>query len=388
MIDQDLIRYATPAQARMLQATIDHGSDMAAAEALGCRVGSISTARSRARRAAAERGVSPEHGWTHEQPEDAIVVGVSTMVKTADGLPQWVKTRLRPESVAAAWQAAAERSAELMPWADEQPAPVATDDELLTVYGFGDPHFGMFAWAAETCDADYDLAIAKGLHIRAMRYLARQVPPSRDALILSVGDLAHADNPRNQTSRSGHALDVDTRYFRMVDTILQTAIAQIEIALRRHAFVRVVLLPGNHDDITSPWVATCLRHRYHAESRVDVWDGHGGRFFYHDHGQQITLGATHGDTVRPLTKLQGIMDVRDQGRGRISRWRHWYTGHIHQDKRIPLESCAVEVLPTLAPLDAYAAAAGYRSARSARADVWHQDGGRLQQHYAPVEILG
>ena len=83
---------------------------------------------------------------------------------------------------------------------------------LLTVYPVADAHIGMMSWGRETGE-DYDTATACA---RVREWVGRCVassPAAHTAIILGVGDLLHSDDQTNQTPRSKHALDVDTRHF-------------------------------------------------------------------------------------------------------------------------------------------------------------------------------
>ena len=87
----------------------------------------------------------------------------------------------------------------------EIPAPEILNADLLTVYPMGDPHLGMYAWAAET-GTDFDLEIAERNLTAATVRLVMASPPSEEALIVNVGDFFHGDTSANRTLRSGHGL--------------------------------------------------------------------------------------------------------------------------------------------------------------------------------------
>jgi hypothetical protein len=129
-----------------------------------------------------------------------VVKGTSTLYD-ADGNERlkWVKTRLDDERFDqimreyVEWLAtSAKGKAELTP------APVHSQDDLLSVYAIGDPHLGLFSWAAETGE-DFDLKIAERLTTSAVARLVSCSPDSSEALILELGDLLHADDSTNQT---------------------------------------------------------------------------------------------------------------------------------------------------------------------------------------------
>jgi hypothetical protein len=259
----------------------------------------------------------------------------------------------------------------------------ACTEDLLAVYAFGDPHGGMFARGKETRGEDYDLAAFEQLHAGAVDHLASLAPPAAEALLVCVGDLLHCDTAENRTARAGHALDVDTRFAKVIAAVERTWIRMVWRALERHARVKVILATGNHDPHGSYWLSRVLTAHFRTEPRVTIDDNAGGRFHYHRHGRCL-LGVTHGDMAKP--KVLGEVMTRDQDT-RADDFRHWYTGHLHTDQRLTLGSCTVDVLPTLAPGDAWSAAMGYRSPRSARLDVWSLTAGQVSSVWATPETL-
>ena len=89
----------------------------------------------------------------------------------------------------------------------------------MSCYLISDLHLGMYSWARET-GADYDIRIASGLLISAMKRLMQKTPRAQHCVIAQLGDLMHMDDSSNQTRRSRNALDVDTRYERVSEVAL------------------------------------------------------------------------------------------------------------------------------------------------------------------------
>ena len=113
-----------------------------------------------------------------------------------------------------------------------------------------------------------------------------------------------------------------------------------------------------------------------------VVDQRPGRFHYYRFGQCF-LGVTHGDTVKPprLPLLMATRKPKDWGE---TKWRKWYTGHLHTEIVRDYGGAVVETLATLSPKDAYAQEAGYDSARKTIVDIWHRERGRLARHEVGV----
>lgn len=317
-----------------------------------------------------------EAGAVWQVPEGHAVKGVSALVD-ADGrtVLEWKKTAVESQSrdaVKAAIHDAFDRhdGYALLP-----PAPSYTDASLLTVYPIVDLHLGLYAWGQET-GADYDTEIAASLLRQAVKDLVARSAASHTAIVLDLGDYFHADDSRNQTKRSGNPLDVDTRYARVLQIGVELTVECIELALQKHARVIYRKLPGNHDDETSLMLAIALAAWFRNEPRVTV-DTNPGRFFMHTHGK-VMIAATHGDMLK-MGDMAGFMAAnwpRDWGN---TEFRYAFTGHVHHDRVKSGGGVRAESFNTLAAKDAWHAASGYVSARSAVSITMHKDKGEVDR---------
>lgn len=322
------------------------------------------------------------HAPVFPHPAGQAVKGVSTLYD-ADGVikAQWVKsdaTKRTPDEWAQHVRDALADVSPLKPI----PAKRGSNGDLLTVYPIGDHHTAMYAWAEEA-GADYDLKIAERLLVSAATHLVAQAPASKHALVINVGDFLHVDNLRNETSRSGNALDVDTRYAAMIRAAVKMLRAVIEQALTRHQFVTVVNAVGNHDDVGALWLSLALGQFYERNPRVTVVQ-QPGKFYYYRHGK-VLIGVTHGDTVK-LDHLGGVMAADRPEDWGATQHRYWITGHIHQRRTIELPGVMVESFRTLAARDAWASAAGYRSGRDMMNVVFHANHGEVARNRFDVSM--
>lgn len=369
----DLLEYATPAQERVLRAIIEHGSHRKAADELGLAHGTISAHMMQVRKVAASKGYSPDHDMTNTVPAPFVVKGTSTLYDDEGNVKQqWVKSQVDNAQLMAMAKASAKAF-----FSEQEPLPTIDapegyqDDDLLTVYPLADLHLGMFSWAKET-GADFDCDIASRLIIAGFRKLIDRTPPSRYCLIPQLGDLMHLDDDSNQTRRSGNALDVDTRFARVARVALKVYRAVIDMALEKHEKVKVVNVPGNHDDVSGMWVGLAVETAYENNPRVEV-DNSPGPYFYHSFGENL-LGMCHGHTCKP-DALGEIMASDLPYQFGSTTYRYWLTGHIHHLTTKESRLCVVESFRTLAARDAWHHGAGYRAKRDIRAIVYHRDFG-------------
>jgi hypothetical protein len=330
---------------------------------------------------AARRGLSAHHDMTHAVPAQYEVRGVSTLYGP-DGRvsQQWVKSRLRDDDAARAMREAIEEmAAEYRGTAKPVKAPARSMAGLLSVYPMGDPHIGCYAWAAEAGE-DFDVEIARQDLLSAAARLVDVAPASERALICNLGDFFHADS-LSQLTKSGHKLDVDTRWPRVLRLGCHLMVDLITLALRKHAKVEVINAIGNHDDHSSIMLSAFLEAWFHAEPRVHVHPTT-SKFHYVEFGRCL-IGVTHGDTVKHLALGELMASDRPEAWGRTLH-RYWYTGHIHHTSKTELRGAVVESFRTLAAKDAWHASQGYRSGRDMYAIVLDAEHGEVERHRCDI----
>lgn len=314
---------------------------------------------------------------TEEEPRPRGVT-TSTLVD-ADGVTklQWIKERSVKESrLELLERLLRDLPDHIEPRADAAPAPaVATDADLLAVYPMGDPHLGMLSWKPET-GASWDLDRSEAVHRAAFDTLVERGPRTRRAILAPLGDFFHADDSSNRTSRSGHALDVDGRYGKILATGLRLLVYAADRLLEHHDSVAVEPLTGNHDDHSALMLGVALDAYYRNEPRVQV-SMSPAIHRYHRFGECL-LGFTHGHTGK-LAGLGGVMACDRPEDWGATRWRHWITGHRHSSQRLEVPGAIVEVFRTLAPADAWAAGEGYRSGRDQHRIVYHRRWGEVSR---------
>lgn len=383
-IDAKLLEFATPKQAEVVRAVQTHGSNRKAAKALGVSVSRVRGHVSELRKRAAKRGYAPENNIQHPTPSGFSVKEYTTEY-SADGEvnKQWVKVSADRQNKFDLLVGAMEAAAESWHGTAKKTAPPKyADKDLMCVYPFGDPHVGLFAWAEETGDKDFDLKAAEKVMYGAVDHLVDLAPPAQEAVLVSVGDLFHADNMSNRTTRSGHPLDVDTRYQKVYQIALATILRCIDRCLEKHKKVRFISAVGNHDDVSAYTLAVAVSAFYAKEPRVEV-DLTPGKFHWHRFGKNL-IGVTHGDTCKPA-KLPMVMAAdRAQDWGETTE-RRWYVGHLHHDHVVEHPGCVVETIRTLTPRDAYASAGGWRSGQDMKLDVYHKEHGLINRHLVGVE---
>lgn len=391
-LDEGMLQFATMRQAMYLRAINEHGSMRAAAEKLGVGHTSLShsikalkvKAAGMTKRKAALMGYSPEHDMTRTVPEGFNVKGVSTYYNK-DGKPsgQWVKSQRDNDQAEQIMRDFIESLVEDIRGKAPVTAPPAhCNDDLLCVYPMGDPHFGMYAWAQET-GADFDVDIAERLTTGAIDRLVESAPAAGTAIILPLGDFFHADDSTSRT-RSGHALDTDTRWAKVMQVGLRAMLHCVRAALRKHARVIVRIVKGNHDPHASLGLALAVDAYFHGEPRVEV-DLTANAFWYFRFGR-VLIGSTHGDEAKPAD-MPGIMAYdRAEDWGQTTH-RYWYLGHVHHQTLKEYPGVIVEQFRTLAARDAWHSGMGYRAGRDMCLIIHHRTMGEIERHRVDVATI-
>ncbi len=319
-------------------------------------------------------------------PDRHEVRGVSTLVGPDGEIrAQWIKTRAEQEQREDLLRRLLEEIPEVVPARGQVPLEdFRRRSDLLSVYPMGDPHVGMLCWHGDAGD-DFDLERAELQLDIAARYLTNAGAGTRKAAIINLGDFFHSDSQENRTRRSGHQLDVDTRYAKIARAGLRIMISMAEFALRRHEEVTVINSVGNHDDHTSLWLSVAMDAHFRDEPRLTV-DLSPAKFHYLRHGK-VLIGVTHGDTVKP-PDLEGIMAHDCAEQWSETEYRHWFCGHIHHRRVHEFRNCTVESFRTLAPRDAYAQGHGYRSRRDMQKIVFSEEFGEISRVIADHRLIG
>lgn len=323
---------------------------------------------------------------TREVPDPFAVKRVSTNYK-ADGSvgQQWVIAEPDRQRTAEMVREFVEELCQSARGKHEPtPAPVIDTDDLLTVYKFGDPHFGMASTILAGGD-DFDVDEADRLTRGGIDRLVRVTPASRECIVEVIGDTMHANDGSARTPGHGHQLDVDGRGFGYA--MLRCARAWcyvIERALEKHAKVTVWMLEGNHDPDAASALSIAIALYFERETRVQI-DLGAAVFRYHRFGK-VLLGAHHGDRVKmaDLPLLMAVDRPQDWGE---TEFRYVDTGHIHHDVVKEIQGVRVESLRTLAAKDPYHAMKGYRSLRDTRAAVYHRDYGEVERYTVSAAMI-
>jgi hypothetical protein len=384
-MDDRILEFLDGRSHKLVQAVLKHGSERKAAKALGLSHGTVSGVVTRAKAKAAKRGWSPEYGLEHPCPPGQFVKGVSTLYN-ADGEVnlQWVKTNANLEDMAETLRVIAESLAEGSPSAKPIKKPKGSrSDQLATHYKIGDLHLGLYAWAQETLAEDWDVHKATS-HVKAgIRYLTEASPDSKIGVILNVGDWFHINDRSNSTPRSKNALDVDTRYGKVIQAGVDIMKSAVSAALENHDEVHIVNAPGNHDPDATVWLALLLTSYYEDEPRVTVWPSDSPWALW-THGK-VAVAVNHG-----IKKRQAQYEfLTRQFRREFGGAEHIYVdnGHIHHKQVEEIGGIMFESWNVIPPVDAWHAEMGYGAKRSLTSVTYDKEFGEVSRNVCDIRMI-
>ncbi len=374
-----LIEYAeTDTQRAALRACSDAETKKEAASALGIDLRGLQRTVKRVERKAASRGFAPQHDMTQTAADGYIVKGTSTLYD-ADGSPkiQWVKTSKEGQ--------VAESLANVLEDFKYKPAPKVKkpsktlDSDLASLYTLTDYHLGMYAWKAETGD-DWDTDIAARVMINAINDMVAKTPNSELGILNIQGDFLHWDGLDAVTPASGHILDADTRFDRMIELAIDLNAWAIEALLAKHKHVRVIICEGNHDLAGSAWLRKTIKKLMAKNDRVTV-DDTPLPYYAYLHGE-IMLGFHHGHKkANKALPMLFSSEPRYRSMWGAANYTYIHTGHYHHKEVDSHENggAIVERHQTLSGRDAYAARGGFISQRGAVVITYHKTMGEVER---------
>ncbi len=360
----DLKPWANEVQLRYLAAIEERGGSIRkAAKDLGKHHSTLQDALKLVRKNAAAHGYSPDHGLNHVVPDPFIAKGHSTLDRVfADGtreqVLQWTKTRLDDVS----WLEGVKSGVAAFV-AEQEPlpaprAPRSRDQDVIPFIQIGDAHLGMLAHEAET-GANFDLKIAETELCTAIAMLIDGSEPTERIFINDLGDFTHYENMAGVTEASGHALDLDGRFPKMIDVYARVMRFIVDKALTKAQHVDIAVNQGNHSRTNDIWMAVLLKAVYGHTGRVHVLNNH-SPFIGYRMGKTLVM-THHSDTCKP-NRLAQVMTTDFRADWGETDYHYIDIGHIHHAMAMKEHpDLVIESWNILAPKDKWAADGGYRS---------------------------
>lgn len=330
------------------------------------------------------QGFAPDADMVHPVPKPYLVKGVSTYYdKDGNKAGQWVKSSLDHRLANDAMRAAIDELASSIPRAKPVKGPTHTLDHLCTLYTLTDCHVGMKAWAPET-GADWDLEIAEKTLTGALDYLIDASPRSSTCVLNQLGDWLHFDSLSSITPTSGHLLDADSRFPKVVSISTRILRYCIDRLLLKHGTVIALMAEGNHDMASSVWLRHLFGLLYENEPRFKMLESE-IPYYVHTHGQ--TMLAFHHGHLKKNDHLPLLFAAQYAKEWGSTTKRYCHTGHRHHVEEKEHSGMTVVQHATIAARDAYAARGGWIAERKIKAITYHTEYGETSTVTVVPEML-
>lgn len=330
------------------------------------------------------QGFAPDIDLIDPLPSPLVLSGTSTMRKTREGLPIWIKTKVDQNRVDEARQAALQAFIEPLKPVRVAPAPLDFQDDIIPWIQIGDAHLGMLAHSAEIGE-NYDLEIAEREICAAISLLIDDLPACERMVINDLGDFTHYENFSGTTEASGHPLDYDTRFPKMIRVYSRVFRFIVEKALTKAQHLDVIINQGNHSRTNDIWMAELIDVAYGHTGRVHVLNN-GSVFIAYRMGNTLVM-THHSDKCKP-SRLANVMtnDFRkDYGE---TEFHYIDVGHVHHGmvmKEHP--GIFIESFNHLAALDRWAHDSGYRNRKSITTILRSKTYGEVGRRVLPIQEI-
>jgi hypothetical protein len=308
-------------------------------------------------------GYDPANNRTHKNPIDQPVKGYSTLhrLKSKDDestgvVLEWVKTT-NDKFTESILEIIREETNPIEIKDIPKCKSKKQDTDVIPWFNIGDGHFGMIAYDKEV-GHNFDLSIAERELCFAMGRSIELAAGHERCVIQDMGDMTHYETFAAQTEASGHNLDYDTRYPKMIRTYRRTMEYIVTKALKHFKYVDVIINQGNHSRSNDIWMAEHLRALFKKTERVNVLNNE-CVFIPYRMGNTFVM-CHHTDKCKGQKLVDVMMTDFRQDFGE-ARYKYIDGGHIHTRKATEQGDVVTETFNQLAPADKYAHDAGWRS---------------------------
>lgn len=382
-IDVNLKTWGSEVQGQYIDALNEAGSYYAAGKLLGVDGSQIRASLERLKRIAATRGYSPDHDMTHPVPDTHVAKGVSTYYDAEGKVrAQWVKSDLRQEEYNRQVREAIQEFVADQPKL-KTPAVVERNysSDVIPWIQIGDAHIGMLAHAAEVGE-NFDVKIGERELCGAIGMLLDEMPYSERAVLNDLGDFTHYENFTATTEASGHALDYDSRFPKMIKAYARIMRFIVEKMLTKVQVLDIIINQGNHSRTNDIWMAVLLKAVYEGNPRINVIDND-SVFIGYRMGKTLVM-VHHSDKCKPA-RLPAVMTADFRKDFGETEFHYIDIGHVHHSSvSQDINGIVVESWNHLAASDKWAHEAGYRSSKSITAVLRSKTYGEIGRRTLPI----
>lgn len=388
VLDPNLKKYATDRQWELLTVLEEEGSERKAAERLGAARAVFWSAKQAVYKKAAIHGYAPDHDLRNPVPDGFHVKGYSLLrdAQTGEAKLIWEKAQRDGHDMQQVMRDAVDALCSEIKPLEPTDCSSAVEGSLLNLYTISDYHLGMLAWHREG-GADWDLKIAENVLYKSFARMIEGAPNAKYAVVNQLGDFLHSDGLLPVTPTSGHLLDQDGRFSKIVSIAIRCLRMVVDMALEKHQYVHIIMAEGNHDLASSIWLRQMFKALYEREPRVTVNDSELPYYAY-QHGE-TSLFFHHGH-MKKMPQLGGLFAAQFPHIWGNTKHRYGHCGHLHHKIQMnEKEDMGITLVqhPTLAARDSYSSRHGWQASRRAICHTYHTKHGEVGSNVVTAEMV-
>jgi hypothetical protein len=248
-----------------------------------------------------------------------------------------------------------------------------------------DPHLGMQSFKGES-DHSWSMDECENMCLWSVDYLLSQAKaygPFEEIVFPFGNDFMHHDNLLHTTTK-GTPQPEGLAYTAVYERAVDLSVRIVDV-LREIAPVKVLQIPGNHDQVSSFTLGHVLKARYHHDKAVTVDASPSTYKFYH-YGTNL-LGFDHGHHIKPV-RLAALMAHECRDIWGQTTYREWHLGDQHRkgsSNPVMLEEqgVSVEYMRALTPPNAWHRLKAFNwQQRGSTGFIWDYHTGPLARIYA------
>lgn len=228
---------------------------------------------------------------------------------------------------------------------------------------------------------EWTTELAKESMIKAIDYFIERTVDEADKVVFVLGnDLLNIDNPQGTTTKgTPQKNDIDLKHLILESTDL--LITVLEKLLLYFSNVKVIVVPGNHDNNMAFMVGEMIRRYFTNTEHLQI-DNSLSHIKYYQYGENV-IGFVHGSEQIKKKYILPMLMLQQRPEFAKCKYKEFHTGHLHQTKKSQLTEIeedygvTLRTLPTLSPTCEWASGRGYMGIQATECIVYNKDNGPI-----------
>ena len=250
---------------------------------------------------------------------------------------------------------------------------ICIDGNFMLEVSIFDLHLGKLAWGPETGEGNYDYKIAREgfFNVVYEKYERAKNQKDIEKILFVVGNDYLTFDTILSTTTEGTPQDTDLRWMKLFSIGVEMLIESIDL-FSSIAPVDVIVVPGNHDKMSSFYIQKCLWAWYNNNEAVNISQDIKTRK-YAEYGKSL-IGFSHGNKEKK--RIHHLMPLEQPAAWARTKYHEMHLGHYHHEKTVEPNGIITRNLSSISGTDAWHFEQGFIGAtKKAQSFLWHKDKG-------------